>query len=134
MWYLEILAAIVAGAGVGLTIVGGKTYCDKCKKYMQEKTVLKFSIDKFDEVANEINTSLNNVSKLKQIFSTYELKKDEKVKAFAQVDLVYCPNCYDARLVVKIFQMGSNSSFEEVSKHRQILKISEEIANGLTKV
>lgn len=134
MWYLEILAAILAGAGVGLTIVGGKSYCDKCKKYMQEKTLLKFSIDKFDEVANQINTSLNNVEKLKQIFSTYELKKDEKVKAFAQADLVYCPDCYDSRLLVKIFQLGSNSNFEEVNQHRQTLKITEEVAHGLTKI
>lgn len=133
MWYLEMLAAAAAGAGVGLTIVGGKSYCDKCKKYMHEKTLLKFSIDKFDEVADDLNASLNDVSKLKHIFATHELKKDEKVQAFAQVDLVHCPNCYDARLVVKIFRLGSNSSFEEVNQHRQILRISEETARGLNK-
>jgi hypothetical protein len=130
MYYLEILAAVVAGAGVGLTIVGGKTYCDKCKKYMLEKTLAKISIEKFDEITNEINASLTDVSKLKQIFSTNEMQKGEKVKAYTQVDLVHCPNCYDARFVIKIFQLGSKSSFEEVSKYRQTLRISEETARG----
>lgn len=131
MQIIEILAAMIAGAGVGLTIVGDKTYCDNCKKYMKDRTMLKFSIDKYEEVADEINSSKNDPVKLKQLFAKYELKKDEKVTAFGQVDLLNCPNCHNARLIVKIYRLGSNSNFEEVNQHRQNLRIDEDVSRGL---
>lgn len=127
LFYLNILAATVAGAAVGLVIIGDKKYCKKCKKYTKEEKLFKFDIDQYEDNVNNLISAIDNLNELKNIIKNTSLK-DDNPNIFGQVDLEYCPSCHDSHLLVKVFKLGSNKNFEEVSKFRQSIKIKEYIA------
>ncbi|MFA7676259.1 MAG: hypothetical protein WCY28_02520 [Candidatus Shapirobacteria bacterium] len=129
-FYLQLLASILAGAGVGLVMVGDRKYCDKCKRYTEQKELLKFNVDQYEQVILELTKSINNPSALKKSIEKLALK-EEKVIAFAQVELQYCPNCYESCLIIKIMKLNSKSEFEELKEFRQFLPLKEEIAKSL---
>lgn len=131
MFYLHILAAAVAGAVVGLVVVGDKRYCEKCKKYTKEKELFKFDVDdQFEDAVSDLTSAVDNISALQKIIKNTKLKTD-KVNAYAQVDLEYCPNCHDSRLLVKLMKLNSDSNFEEVMKFRQSIHIKDNIAKAI---
>lgn len=130
-FYLNVVAAALAGAVVGLTIVGDKKYCQKCKKYNKEKELFKFEVEKYEEVVNKLVNSIEKPSALKEIISTYGMKKDAKVTAFAQVDLDYCPTCDDAKMHIKVLKLDGDN-FQEVGKFRQTIPVSQVVVFAFT--
>jgi len=129
-FYLQLLSAVLAGVCVGLVIVGDKRYCENCKKYTKEKELFKFDIDQYEDSVRDLADAVDDTKALQEIIKTTHLK-EEKVNAFAQVDLEYCPNCHDSRLLVKVFKLDSNNGFEEVAKFKQIIKIKNETARTI---
>lgn len=130
MFYLQILAAAVAGASVGLVIIGDKRYCENCTKYTKEKELFKFDVEQYEDIVCNLTNAIDKPSVLKKIIKTVGLK-DDKINAFVRVDLDYCPNCYDSHLLIKVFKLDSNSNFEEVSKFSQSIKITSDVARSI---
>lgn len=129
-FYLQLLASILAGAGVGIIMVGDRKYCDNCKRYTEQKELFKFNVDQYEQVILELTKSIDSSSALKKDIEKLALK-EEKVIAFAQVELQYCPNCYESCLIIKIMKLNSKSEFEELRDFRQILPLKEQVAKSL---
>lgn len=120
---LQVLASGLAGLGIGLIIVGNRRYCENCKKYTIEKVLSKFDVEHYEEVMKSLVESSNDPTTLKRIITETKLT-EEKVNTYAQTEIDYCPDCYDSRLVVKVFQMNSKKEFEELTKFKQVIQIS----------
>lgn len=129
-FYLQLLASILAGAGVGLVMVGDKKYCDKCKRYTEQEELFRFNVDQYEKVIAELAKSIDDSASLRKIIEKESLK-EEKVVAFIKVELQYCPNCYDSCLIIKIMKLNSKSEFEELREFRQFLTIKEKVAKSL---
>lgn len=123
-FYLNFLGAAV-GSFFTLLILGSKRFCKKCRKYIKEKELFKFGVEEHDEIVAKINASINNP---KELFALIGRKFEiEKANAYIQVDLEYCPTCFDTDLVVKVMQKDSKGNFGEVQKLRQTIKLKPEI-------
>jgi len=123
-FYLNFLGAAV-GSFFTLLILGSKRFCKKCKKYIKEKELFKFGVEEHDEIAAKLNASINDS---KGLFSLIGRKFEiGKANAYLQVDLEYCPTCFDSDLVVKVMRKDSRGNFEEVQKLRQTLKLDSKI-------
>lgn len=129
MFYLHLIAAMLAGAFVGLSIVGDKNYCGRCKKYMKEKTLFKFELDRYEEIADRLLENKDQLEGLRSIIKSTELK-DKEVKSFVQTDLEYCPSCHDSRMLIKIFNL-SGSNFEEATQFRKYIVVIDKVSKGL---
>ncbi len=129
-FYFQLIVSALAGAVMGLVIIGNKRYCQNCKKYTKEKNLFRFDVDQYEKIVKELAGSIDDLPKLRGIIKNTKLK-DDKVNAFAQVDLDYCPNCHDSQLHIKVMKRDSNGSFEEVDKFRQTIRVKEIISKAL---
>jgi ribosomal protein L40E len=123
-FYLNFLGAAVGGFFT-LLALGSKRFCKKCKKYIKDRELFKFGIDEHDEIAQKLNASVSNP---KELFSLIGRKFEiGKANAYCQVDLEYCPTCFDSDLAVKVMKQDSQGNFEEVQKLRQTLKLDNQV-------
>ncbi len=129
-FWLQIIGAALGGIGGGLAMLGDKKYCQNCKKYKKEKELFKFDVDEYETVLGKLAEAISDVEKLKKLIKETKLK-DEKVNAYAAVELEYCPTCFDSFLLVKVMKLNSDSAFEEVQKFRQTVEIKSEIADAV---
>lgn len=132
-FWLQLIGAALGGIGVGLAMLGDKEYCQKCKKYKKEKELFKFDVDVYETILQNLAESIDDTVKLQSLIKNTKLK-EEKVKAYASVELHYCPSCFDSTLQVKVMRIGSNSSFEEVQKLRQVFAISPEQSEAIVNI
>ncbi len=130
-FYLQLLAAIIGGAVVGLAIIDKKKFCKKCKRYSQEKELFKFNIDDYDVIFKKLLESIKEISKLEELIKDTKFIQ-EKGKGYISVEQQYCPNCFESVIKVKAMRPTSDS-FEEVEKLTQVFELSPEIARWVAK-
>jgi hypothetical protein len=129
-FWLQLIGAALGGIGGGLVMLGDKKYCQKCKKYKKEKELFKFDVDEYEAVVGKLGEAITDIPKLNKLSKETKLK-DEKVNAYAEVDLEYCPTCFDSYLLIKVMKLNSDSAFEEVQKFRQTIEVNSEIAEAI---
>jgi len=127
-FYLNFLGA-AAGSFFTLVALGSKRFCKKCKKYIKNRELFKFGVDEHDAIAEQLNASINDPQKLFALIGRkFEIGK---ANAYCQVDLEYCPTCFDSILVIKVMRKDSRGNFEEVQKLRQALKLNDEVGEDI---
>lgn len=132
LFYLQVLVATLAGAGVGLLIVGNKRFCNNCNKYTKDKPLFKFDIEKYEDILRDLIDCSDNLLAMEYVIQSNSLSK-EKVNAYAQAELEYCPDCYDARIIVKVFKLDSDGDFKELSKFTKAIKVTDEVSHSIVK-
>lgn len=127
---LQVLASGLAGVLVGFAIAGNKRYCEKCKKYTKGKILFKFDPDRYEEILNSMIAAANNSIVLQKIIAETKLSK-EKPDAYIQVEIDYCPDCHDSLLVTRVFKQNAKKEFEELTKFKQSIQISDEASRAI---
>lgn len=131
LFYIQIIGVLLGSLGISLYL-GNIKYCDKCKRYYKDKILKKFDVEKYDVYARNINKSMNDGVSLKKVINEIN-EKDNKEKKYGQIELLYCPGCFEANLLIKFFVINSKGEFDEILNMEQIILLEQVVAKELSK-
>lgn len=98
---ITMLGFVLGSVGLGLSLMKGLVYCDKCSKYMQEKELYNFQLSHLEEETRLLLEVLKDTKEKVQAFLTNERPLPSYAESYIQVCLTYCPDCNDGLLVYK---------------------------------
>ncbi|MBP2024156.1 ribosomal protein L44E [Clostridium punense] len=132
-FYITMLGFIIGGLTVGSTVVGDKSYCDKCKKYMKEKKLYDFTYSSFDNEVMALEKALQKTKEEFDDFIKQERPFEEYGEPYITAVLTYCPVCKDGFINLKFMEpkkgSGGKLVWEENDKYTKKLPLSNEASS-----
>lgn len=131
LFYVKILGASLGGLATALFLVGSE-YCEKCKKYYKYKVLKTFDLENFDEYAKDINKNIENGILLKEAIDAFKNDIPEN-KQYGQIELTYCPDCYNGYLLFKFFIKNPQGEPKEIIEMRQTILLGSKVTMEISK-
>lgn len=98
---ISMLGFIIGGLGLGLGMMKGLIYCDRCKKYMGEKELFRSQDFSVDEEMNLFQEVLKDTKDKVQEFLAKKGPLKSNSAPYVQASIIYCSACYDGYLQFK---------------------------------
>lgn len=123
-WIFEVItfAGLLIGAFLGFTsILGSKTYCDACNKYMKNRDVFSFDLNDsaseklkmLDGIGQYNSQSCNNLAQLIEQNRITKKYKTEYIKG----SVSYCTDCNRSILKVTTYHLNSKKALVADTKN-----------------
>ncbi|HOM02043.1 MAG TPA: hypothetical protein PLH43_04360 [Acetivibrio sp.] len=108
-------------------VIGSKKYCDDCKRYMKEKSILKFLSTDIDRTIKFQDIERLSPDQIKGLFLTTKVGRNDHY----EVVVHWCEGCDNGYLEMKYMQKNSKGKMEENTNMSKEFKISPDTVKAI---